>query len=346
MKNPIQSVTGLRALACMLVVICHAKFFTLPQPPAHLPGIPNASSELVRLAAALFFMMTGYLLTRSQWYEFGTLNAFAFLKKKFARILPVYYLFTLVAIILWMAIPSVYGVTNLNPADNFLSLLFIPGIYIEHTHKLSPVLYTGWGLCLTVVFYIIFSIGLRLPRKSGLNFIFLTVVTLVAGGEMIKTNNHWFAFYTDPLLLYFLSGMLCFIFQPRLSRPWPHGHSSLLITAALMLLAVTTANEAVRLFALTFAFYLLTFFSFNTHARSPVMGLITALSRASFTVVLSHTLFMDALASLLPRFMSGSGQLTGWVMMGMLTVGSTGLGYFLYWLIEKKVRIKPGVKAG
>lgn len=347
MKNNLLASTWLQAVACLLIVISNAESFVTQLNPVRISVLGGYASSLGQLGVFLFFMTSGYLAASLHWNDFGEGKVMAFIKGRLVKIVPVYYLFTLITIVFWVIHPAWFPSTKVEPSDNLLSLIFIPSVYIKELDALTPVISAGWIFCYQMLFYMIFSAGLLLTRRSGLTFIFLSIIVLAAASITLQSENLWVQFYTNPVMLYFLSGVLCFALQPRLSTPWYHTGYSLLVVSFLAIVSILFMHGIAQLSVLTFSFFILTFFSFRFVSESPASRVLTAVGLASYSIFVSHRLLMGALEKIVHALLPAeNGQVTLSLALLLLVITSLTLGYLIYWLIERRASMILRVKAG
>lgn len=202
------SVQYLRALAALAVVAHHA---------GERVGLP------LGVAAAgvdLFFVVSGVIM----WTVAGggaSGGPGAFLWRRAARVVPLYWTATLGLALAALAAPSL--LPNLRPDAGhvLLSLLFLP--HPGPDGDGFPLLVPGWTLNFEMFFYLVFAAALALPRAVRLRALTLALVALVAlgtvlpapadGGSALATP---LGTWTHPLLLQFLAGCL-------LGRAWEAG---------------------------------------------------------------------------------------------------------------------------
>ncbi|AXU95241.1 hypothetical protein CI789_08360 [Erwinia persicina] len=345
MKNSILSITYLRAVACMLVVVCHAESFAGKLSPGFFSGLFGYGGAIGKLGVYLFFMISGYLMACVHWEDFGQGKMGLFVKKRLVRILPMYYLFTLATIMAWVVNPGWFPATVLTPLDDILSLLFIPSVYIKELGTLTPVLSVGWTLCYEMLFYLIFAIGMMFRRRSGMTFIFVTIFVLIALGASGRSQQPYFQFYTDNIMLYFLSGIACFMLQKRLRQRYAHSALSLTLIVALLTVSTLWLQGFLQLLVLTLSFFMLTGLEFASQRQTSLTRLMTGIGLASYSIYLCHRLFMGALEKVLHVLLPSASTATQYLAMLVLTAASAVVGYLIYWLIEKRATLALRFKA-
>ena len=344
MKTNILSITYLRAVACMLVVVCHAESFAAKLSPGYFSGLFGYGGAVGKLGVLLFFMISGYLMACVHWEDFGRGKMAMFVKKRLVRILPMYYLFTLLTIIAWVINPGWFPSTVLTPLDDILSLLFIPSVYIKELDTLTPVLSVGWTLCYEMLFYLVFVIGLLFRRSTGLIFIFVSIAVLMLMGYLGSSQQSYFLFYTNDIMLYFLSGIMCFMLQKRMPERYAHSALSLVLIVALLTFSTLWLQGVLQLLVLTLSFFLLTGLEFNAVRQTTMTKVVSAVGLASYSIYLCHRLFMGALEKVLHVFMPAASTATMYLAMVILSVASAVVGYMIYWLIEKRATMVFRVK--
>lgn len=345
MKNNILSITYLRAMACMLVVVCHAESFSAKLSTAYFSGLFGYGGAVGKLGVYLFFMISGYLMACVHWEDFGQGKMGLFVKKRLVRILPMYYLFTLITILAWVMNPGWFPSTLLTPLDDILSLLFIPSVYIKELGTLTPVLSVGWTLCYEMLFYLIFAVGLMFSRRNGMAFIFITIIALIAFGTYSASEKLYFQFYTDNIMLYFLSGIVCFMLQKRISQRYAHNALSLGVIIVMLAVSTLWLQGYPQLLLLSLCFFMLTGLEFASVRQTSLTRVITGIGLASYSIYLCHRLFMGALEKILHLVMPAPGTAMLYLAMVILSAASALVGYLIYWLIEKRATVVFRYKA-
>lgn len=180
----------LRAIAALMVINAHVEFAI---PNEHLPMFLRGGPYF-GMGVDIFFVISGFVIFCS--IEKAS-NPGNFLSRRMVRILPVYYVMTLAALI--MGYPS-----SLNALWN--SFLFLP--LLDKDEFTSPVVGIGWTLCYEFYFYLLVAMFVLTRQRSRL----VAVGGLLASVALLWLSGHHVAieFLFSPLLLEFGFGILLF----------------------------------------------------------------------------------------------------------------------------------------
>lgn len=215
----IRNIQVLRAVAALLVVFYHLQ--------AMLRDYAGSGPRTTFGASGvdIFFVISGFImfhttagLTRTPW---------EFLRDRIVRIVPLYWMGTLLIVALYLLGRNPDGVQRLDGGDVLSALLFVPDVRADGVH--SPVLTLGWTLIYEMFFYATFAslFFLRSHRRIlvVLGVTFGAFLTLGMSGLPLPYAIDWLA---NPIILEFLIGAalaLHFRGQPArgpgpASRPW------------------------------------------------------------------------------------------------------------------------------
>lgn len=213
------SVQLLRFVAAMLVVVMHTtEAMTLRMPVFRDIGLWVQGASGVDI----FFVISGFVMTVSSRpaspdRSANLANAIDFFKRRLLRVVPLYWVYTVLKVALVLIIPVLALRTTIDPAHLTASFLFLP--WESPWGLIQPVLPVGWTLNFEMLFYLIFATAIALNCNRLLFccgvFLVLYVVAL------------WFpdttalAFYGHTLLFEFGIGMLVARLRNyRLATPW------------------------------------------------------------------------------------------------------------------------------
>jgi exopolysaccharide production protein ExoZ len=196
MIKPIQY---LRALAAMMVVCHHA----LGQIPGNLNLIH--ATEFGTAGVDLFFVISGFIMFVTTTEK--PLTPREFFALRIVRVVPLYWVITLLLIGCAGIVPSAFRALRFSLAAVVKSLLFIPYDSLSSPGNAWPVLAPGWTLNYEMFFYSLFALALNIPMRWRLISLVITMVCLVITGKIIGPSQSPLVWvYTNPLLLEFGAG--------------------------------------------------------------------------------------------------------------------------------------------
>lgn len=207
----INNIQGLRAFAAVIVIFGHLEQVL---EKLHIGSFGWS-------AVQLFFVISGFVMvctTRSH-----RVSPVEFARKRIVRIVPIYWVMTLVVFGVAIVAPKLLTATEPNAVHLLKSLLFIP--FEKQPGVVQPVLFLGWSLNYEMFFYALFTISLAFRRQIvGLGFVMATLLALVGVGYFVAPTGVLAAFYTSPMMLSFVLGMAVALLLQRAPQaagtPW------------------------------------------------------------------------------------------------------------------------------
>jgi len=189
------SVQALRAIAALAVALCHFDILRV-----QLHGL-KGPYPLEQLASGvdLFFVISGFVMVYSSGDLFATRGgAMTFFARRLARITPLYWLMTAIAIPV-MSLPRDWG-------SLLGSYLFIP--YRAASGNIVPIYGVGWTLNFEMYFYILFSAAIFLRRTIAIPALCAALCLIVLLGHLLQPTLAPLQFWSDPIILEFAFGMM------------------------------------------------------------------------------------------------------------------------------------------
>jgi len=276
------SIQCLRALAALAVVVYHSAIF--------IQGSLEASAlETIGAAGVdLFFIISGLVM----WISTSdTRDPRTFLKRRILRIVPLYYFMTAGFILLLLS-------RSQSPllSDIMGSLLFIP-FTNSITNEVGPILLVGWSLNYEMFFYLIFAMTLLIPRRFRLVAISGILMALIPL-RLIAGENVQLHFLSSPMWMEFIAGMMIGWVVERFRLPSPSIGALLLIVGTGILISIQLATPGLPrtlTFGVPCALIVLGSVMMEPWFVQPSSATkaLGALGDASYSLYLSHTLFME-----------------------------------------------------
>jgi exopolysaccharide production protein ExoZ len=195
---PIQA---LRAVAAVSVVLVHFS-------EGYWQMTGQAGDPFYPLAAGvdLFFVISGFVMVYSSEYLFGSPGApVTFLRNRIARIVPLYWVASAIAIVLMMTRTSLHSIID--------SYLFIP--FTNDNGTLNPLYGVGWTLNFEMFFYVVFALCLFFRRTVALSVLGVALISAVLIGYEFRMQHSALIVWTDPLIIEFLLGAMIAVLYRR-----------------------------------------------------------------------------------------------------------------------------------
>ena len=198
----IASIQSLRAFAALIVVIGHAQTEALVAAAKQGSGFAPLSLLPWGAGVDLFFVISGFIMVVASGRLFATPGgAGTFATRRLKRIVPLYWLFTTLYVLIQFATHK--------PVDGgslAASYLFWPhDTYGDGV--LRPIFALGWTLNYEMFFYALFSLAVLLPCRRAVALVASLLVVGVAVGRVVPLPTGPLAFWTQPIVLEFALGM-------------------------------------------------------------------------------------------------------------------------------------------
>ena len=196
-RNDLKGIQCLRGIAAMLVVALHAGIFTFGMSETGNIGVLTLGNAGVDI----FFVISGFVMYVSTLSK--EKSPLLFLYERWARIAPLYYLFTVIYVFLLFLdgskLPSI--------ADLFTTLAFIPWVN-SISGVAMPVLGVGWTLNYEMIFYLFVCVAMVFPKNVRIISISICFGGLAASRFLFHPTNPALARLASPLWLEFIFGIL------------------------------------------------------------------------------------------------------------------------------------------
>jgi exopolysaccharide production protein ExoZ len=324
MIKPIQY---LRALAAMMVVWHHA----ISQVPGNqnLIHVPDFGPSGVDL----FFVISGFIMLVTTTGK--PLTPQSFLQLRIVRVVPLYWMATLLMIGCAGIAPGLFRTLQFSPTAVVKSLLFIPYNSLSFPGNAWPVLVPGWTLNYEMFFYVLFALALILPRRWRLISLVVTLACLVIAGKIIGPSQSPFLWvYTSPLLLEFGAGAVIGHLWVRRALHIPFAVSLVAIVGGVYLLVMRGRPPFMDYSQMLGAVFMVAGCLHPAICRLRSRVLL-ALGDASYSIYLTHLFTLGALREVWLHFVPERSSVLAMTFMILALIVCAAAGFVAYICIEK-----------
>jgi exopolysaccharide production protein ExoZ len=334
----LEGLQALRGVAVLLVLLLHLA--TIEQKYGGRRLLPDLAS-VGAAGVDLFFVISGFVMASIMRGGFRGFPAAArFLGRRAARIYPLYWFYTAIVLLVFLARPAWVNASQGGKFDLPASVLLLPMDGL-------PVLMVGWTLVHEMYFYGVMALCLwLLPEKRFAAALLVWAVAAAAGWRFLGPDSGpWIAVWTSPLTLEFIAGALLGLFfrRPRQGfggAEWGMAASGAALLAGYAAFARQTGRfmlepaERAILFGAPMA--CLVFFLMVREQRSRIRPprWLVAIGDASYSIYLSHVLVLAALGRLWSAFRSEAWWANA-VALGLLAAGTVAAGLASYAWLER-----------
>jgi exopolysaccharide production protein ExoZ len=325
-----QGIQALRFIAALLVVITHSTFYAHERLSSSIP-VWNDGVVGVRI----FFVISGFVMIASTASLAGDRDGWKYFSmRRVLRIVPMYWMATTVKLFTMLILPAAVLHSALDPGKVVLSYLFLPSRNAEGA--VEPLLGVGWTLIFEMFFYAVFALALLL-RANVVYFTGAVLIVMSAGSLLRGTDWPAWAVYFDPIVLYFLIGMLVakLTLSPR-ARRWAPPVLGVLAAAILFMVIhpdidASLNNPYFEMPAVSAVVLLVAWLEPLIGQYVPRFAVF--LGAASYTLYLFHPLIAPAIPVVLDRLGVTNGVAS--VLLSIaVALGSTAI---IYRLVELPV---------
>ncbi|MBD2866181.1 acyltransferase family protein [Paenibacillus oceani] len=332
----LDSLQALRGIAALMVVIYHA---TYQFESYYNYKLLDGFFYFGYWGVDLFFVLSGFIIFYIHHGDIGRrIRLGSFIRKRFIRIFPIYWIITFLLIPLFLLVPS-FGGSSVRELDVILkSILLFP-------QSVHPVLGVAWTLTHELFFYLMFSLLIMLPRKWSYPlfaaWISITIGLFICSFWIdFKSMNYYIKFIFSSYNLEFLLGVLVAKLLIRYkdnilrytSMIASIGIAGLAATWMVYYFGIFTPHRVIS-WALFSAFLILGFTLIESKKNIAVPKLFRYLGDASYSIYLTHDLWL----SIINKIYRFAFQQVNLVSAAIIIIGATLAGCLFYSIIEKPV---------
>ena len=211
----LRSIQLIRMVAALMIAFLHA--IGTQVNPSHRP-LPFGDRLIDALGSGvdIFFILSGFIIAFSAGRYVGGKESLLFLKKRFLRLNPLYYIATLFCLAVnWHHL----SVHSLLPGSARILNSVMPLPVADGKQFNGYILMVAWTLSFEWFFYLLFALGIvgRFRHKGP--FLIALGLLLVACFYVFPITDFRLKFITNPILLEFLLGIFLYEVYSRWSSP-------------------------------------------------------------------------------------------------------------------------------
>jgi len=287
----LNSIRILRAVAATTVIVHHVM-------------ITNGTA-FGAFRVDIFFVLSGFVIALA--LGAGTITVRDFVVSRVARIVPLYWLMTLVVFTGAVLKPDLFNSTTANVGELLKSLLFIP--YQKESGQMYPMLFVGWTLNYEMLFYAVSALALLLLRERRFAFITLLLGALFFCASAARPTHAVWLFLAQDRLLEFPLGIAAWMVWKRGTRvPVPLAAVGVVAMYVFMTCAewaLPGTPPLVRNGLPSFCLVLCALSLEGVIADNRCTRALAYIGDASYATYLSHPFVVEGMRKLLPRFVHG-----------------------------------------
>lgn len=312
-------------------ILVKQKYLGMTMNPWLMPG---------RAGVEFFFVLSGFIITYIHWDQIGAPSAAgAFLKKRFFRIYPVYWIVTFVVLLAISANAHYYQGYDKGPAAIAATISLLP---------FAPDVLTGggWTLQHEVLFYFFFLLLIANRRIGAIAMaLWLFGSALILSGAVVTTraSGPLLNLVFSPEHFLFVMGMASagLLSRIRLRRPVIVAAAGLALLAATALWNVyrDASQERADLmlaYGVASAVCITAFVQIEKDRHVAVPAFLLLLGDASYAIYITHLTVLSGLAKLLVAMNLQHAVRPAGITL-MLFVMASGIGLAFHWFIERPI---------
>jgi len=308
------SIQILRGLAALLVVIYHSSIKYDQSYGGHVFHFGNIGVDI-------FFIISGYVM--SLIYSKRKLGFRLFFIDRVRRILPLYWLLTLVAYAAYLLYPSL---VNSSGGET----------YILESFLLWPVdgkflIQNGWTLSFEFYFYLLFAAASLIFGHYIYSVILILTLPILASLFNVDWANN---FLENTIVYEFVYGIIAYYILEYIKNIyWKATWFLLTVLVIFYFIAGRAGSDGLVAFILVVSLGAINISKLSVE-RSSVLRLLNRLGDSSYSLYLVHVFSLVVLSKLY-RYIVGLDSFV--LFVSVLCVGSILAGWFVYCLIEKPI---------
>lgn len=279
----ITNIQLLRGVAAMMVVVFHLVVTMQPF------GLDGSQVSFLQGGVDIFFVISGFIMVYVS-RERGR-SGRQFMSDRIVRIVPIYWLLTLLAYFV--------GAAGARPVNDLLrSLAFIPN---GPPPLFNPLIDGGWTLNLEMYFYLVFASSLAATREERSRFAIVVSILAAMVAISIWAPGRYWPFYGNEIVFEFVIGMILARSLTHLDELGAAAAWGLITAGAIVMVVEPFERLGSRLLSdgLPAGLIVAGAISLNTAGKRTTAPAALLLGSISYALYLSHVLVFQTINGLL-----------------------------------------------
>ena len=204
----INNIQSLRGFAVLFVVFFH--LFIVENKYSGFNTLLPTTLQFGAFGVDLFFVISGFVIVTVTRGKFQSVKqSLRFLYHRFTRIYPLYWIYSLLALAVFLVQPAWVNNSQGNQINILESFLLLPS-------NILPLVQVGWTLIHEVYFYLVyFLVFLFLPETLLVYAVGGWGLVIIMANLSIKVLNPYLSLIFSPLTIEFLSGCILAVMYYR-----------------------------------------------------------------------------------------------------------------------------------
>lgn len=279
----------------------------------------------------LFFAISGFIMCYVTCQD-----SEHFFTKRIIRIVPLYWAGTIGIFSLALIAPNLLNTSTAALPPFLKSLAFIP---FDKGGLVVPLLFQGWTLNYEMLFYLLFSLSMLISQRYRAGICSALIAGLVLYGQFASSKSLIVDFFTQPILLEFSLGMLCFTLFVRIRNDKQEWSLGWLLVGVLAIVSLPYAarfipsDERVVKWGILSAIALLAIVLGLSKVKLP--RYVVLLGDASYSLYLFHPYVIQFLNKAFKLSRLNSPSFMAYAMAIVVTIACCIFGVLLFKYVEK-----------
>lgn len=329
----------LRAAAAIAVVASHAAQII----PIYGRGDFSGSFHMGAAGVDAFFVISGFIMCHITDNE--NRNGLQFFKRRLARVAPAYWIVTSMIALVMLIHPATFRTSEFSPELYLASMTFLAWPNAA-TGDAQPLLLIGWTLNYEFFFYSLFAVMMSINSRHKIILVAISFIILGIFGTTQNISDPMLAFYTNPISLEFVAGMLIWKFYKSGLINGKFLGCTLTVCAVLILVVIDnfiwverSSVSRVLYWGLPGALLVAGTLCLEASGAIKRSRFLYALGDASYSIYLSHIITLGIVRAFWGKF-----DLKQWLPDAILlivgVVASIVIGYLFHLFVEKPASAK------